>query len=145
MDKNLEEELVTAWVRLTAVLKNSRITQGMIYNEAIVMMIAYRKYRENGEGLVSFKELVSETKMLKSLVNRTIDSLVKKNHLVRLEGEDRRMTLVKIVPENLNGFLTVHRNSVALAHEAVDIIGEEDAKAFIRISQKIADANPLKD
>lgn len=145
MENNLEEELVTAWVRLTAALKNSRITQGMIYNEAIVMMIAYRKYREDGEGLVSFKELVSETKMLKSLVNRTIDSLVSKNYLVRLEGEDRRVTLVKIVPENLDDFLTVHQSSVALAHEAVELIGKEDAEAFVRISKKISEANPLKD
>lgn len=143
--QELEEELVTAWVRLTAALKNTRLTQGMIYNEAIVMMIAYNKYREDGEGLVSFKDLVRETKMLKSLMNRTIDSLVAKNYLVRQEGEDRRTTYVKPVPENLDEFLKVHNNSVVLAREIITIIGKDDAEAFVRISEKISDANPVTD
>lgn len=139
--RELEEEVVTAWVRLTAVLKNTRLTKCLNYNEAIVMMIAYNKYRGDGEGLVSFKELVTETKMLKSLVNRTIDSLVSKNYLVRQEGEDRRTTYVKPVPENLEKFLKVHSGSVALAHDMIDIIGREDAEAFVRISEKICNAN----
>lgn len=143
--KELEEELVTAWVRLTAVLKNTRMTQGMIYNEAIVMMIAYNQYRKDGVGLVSFKDLVTETKMLKSLVNRTIDSLVAKNYLVRQEGEDRRTTYVKPVPENLEEFLRVHESSKTLAHDIVDLIGREDAEAFVRLAAKICDANPLKE
>ena len=141
----LEEELVTAWVRLTAILKNTRLTKCMNYNEAIVMMIAYNKYREDGEGLVSFKELVTETKMLKSLVNRTIDSLVTKNYLVRQEGEDRRTTYVKPVPENLEKFLKVHQSSVALARDMISIIGSEDAEAFVRISEKICNANPFEE
>ena len=57
-DNELEENLITAWVKLTGELKNTRITQGMIYNEAIVMMIAYNRYRADGEGFVSFKEIV---------------------------------------------------------------------------------------
>ena len=141
----LEEELVTAWVRLTAALKNTRLTQGMNYNEAIVMMIAYHKYRKDGEGLVSFKELVTETKMLKSLVNRTIDSLVAENYLVRQEGEDRRTTYVKPVPENLEKFLKVHQSSVALARDMIKIIGTEDAEAFVRISENIYNANPFEE
>lgn len=145
MEENnaLEEELVTAWVRLTASLKNTRITHGMIYNEAIVMMIAYNKYREDGEGLVSFKELTQETKMLKSLLNRTIDSLVGKGLLVRQAGADKRTKFIKPVPENLHEFLEVHSNSVALAHDMLEVIGKEDAEAFVRISKKICAINPI--
>ena len=66
-DKKIElnEQLITAWVKLTGILKNTRITQGMIYNEAIVMMLCYNRYREDGEGLISFREIVVETRMLK--------------------------------------------------------------------------------
>lgn len=73
----LDEDLVVSWVRLTGILKNGRLTDGLIYNEAVVMLAAYRRYKQDGEGLVSFKEIVSETRMLKSHVHRTIDSLVK--------------------------------------------------------------------
>ncbi len=138
METPLEEQLITAWVRLTGIFKNTRITKGMVYNEAIVMLVAYNRYREDGKGLVSFKEIVSETRMLKSLVNRTIDSLVAKGYLTRCEGKDKRTTFIRIVPENIGGFLEVHAHSLELARNMMQIIGTEDAEAFVRISDKIA-------
>ena len=139
-DNSLDEQLIYAWVRLTGILKNTRITKGMVYNEAIVMLVAYNRYREDGEGLVSFKEIVSETRMLKSLVNRTIDSLVAKGFVERCEGQDKRTTLIRLLPENMGEFLGVHENSLALARNMAQIIGEEDAEAFVRIADKIAAA-----
>lgn len=140
MEENeLEEALIGAWVALTGALKNTRITQGLVYNEAIVMLIAYNRYREDGEGLVSFKELVRETFMLKSLVNRTIDSLVEKRYLERCEGRDKRTTFVRLVKENIEDFLRVHERSLALARSAVELIGREDAETFVRIAHKISE------
>ena len=138
MKQNIDENLITAWVQLTGILKNTRITKGLVYNESIVMLTAYRKYIEDGEGLVSFQALVRETRMLKSLVNRTIDSLVGKKLLTRCEGIDKRTTFVRIIPENLGEFLAVHEQSLSLARRLREIIGDDDAEAFIRISQKIA-------
>lgn len=142
--EDLDEALITAWVALTGALKNTRITQGLNYNEAIVMNIAYHEYCNN-EGYTSFKSIVLKTKMLKSLVNRTIDSLVRKNLLDRCEGEDKRTTLVRPVKENLHVFLKVHEQSLALAKAVTNIIGEEDASTFVRISQQIVNADLLKE
>ena len=141
--EELDEALIIAWVRLTSALKNTRITKGMIYNEAIVMLIVYNRYREDGEGLVSFRELVSETKMLKSLVNRTIDSLEKKGYLLRLDGTDKRTTFVKLAKEDLGEYLAVHAQSLELAHRIREIIGTENERSFIRISEKVTKADPL--
>lgn len=145
MEENteLEEGLILAWVRLTGAVKNTRITHGMIYNEAIVMMIAYEQLKKDGEGIVSFKDIVSETKMLKSLVNRTIDSLVQKGYLQRCAGKDKRMTFVKPVQNNLGDFLAVHRESMQLAKRIISVIGEEETRTLIRISEKIRRCNPL--
>ena len=143
MDQTLEEQVISAWVRLTGLLKNTRITKGMVYNEAIVMLVAYNRYREDGVGMVSFKEIVSETRMLKSLVNRTIDALVERGLLVRCEGKDKRTTFVRILSDNIDGYLQVHAQSLALATKMIGLIGEEDARAFVRISEKVASA--LKD
>ncbi len=139
----LEEEVITAWVRLTGILKNTRLTKGMIYNEAVIMLLVNRRYNEDGEGLVSFKEIVSETKMLKSLVNRTIDSLVRKNLLERCEGEsDRRTTFVRPVKENLPQYLEVHRRTLEMVKKILEIVGREDAAAFVRISKRISEICP---
>ncbi len=139
----LDEEMITAWVQLTGALKNSRITQGLNYNEAIVMLIAYHRYRKDGEGLVSFKEIVSQTKMLKSLVNRTIGSVERKGLLERCEGKDKRTTFVRPVKNRLDAFLAVHDRSLALAHAITEVIGEEDANTFLQLSQKVVAADPL--
>lgn len=133
----IDEDVIVSWVRLTGILKNGRLTNGLIYNEAIVMLAAYRRYQRDGEGLVSFKEIVAETHLLKSHVHRTIESLIKKGLLERVAGADKRMSFVRPVKENLDAFLKVHRDSLALAESVREIIGNEDAAAFIRIADKI--------
>lgn len=45
---DLNERIVLSWVQLSAILKNSRITQGMPYNEAIVMLLLYHEYKSTG-------------------------------------------------------------------------------------------------
>ena len=43
-DEALNEKLILAWLILTGALKNTCITQCMIYNETIVLMLAYYQY-----------------------------------------------------------------------------------------------------
>lgn len=141
-ETDLYERVIAAWVKLTGILKNTRITQGMIYNEAIVLLIVNRRYEEDGVGLVSFKEIVNETHMLKSLVNRTIESLVRKGLLERSDGEqDRRTTYVKPIPENFTEYHALHKRTLAMVEELIGIIGTEDAEAFVRLTNKIVEAN----
>ncbi len=139
----LNEEVIRSWIKLTGVLKNTRITQGMIYNEAIVMNIVYGQYLKDGVGLVPFKDIVAQTRMLKSLVNRTIESLVKKGYLIRSDGKDKRTTFVQLVPENLDVYMEVHNRTLKLVDDIVTSIGEDDARAFVRISKRICEADPL--
>lgn len=143
MQDNLQAELVLqSWVTLSGILKNNRITKGLQYNEAIVMMLIYNRYKEDGVGLVSIKEITQSTKMLKSLVNRTVNSLEEKELLERCESEgDRRMSYVKCVEDKLDVFLQVHNQSLELAENIIKIVGKEDADAFIRIVKKIEEAN----
>lgn len=132
-----EEQLLRAWVKLSAMVKNNRITKQLPYNEAIVMMLlAY------GEGTVSLQEIIRETGMLKSQVNRTVNSLEAKGLLQRCPGEtDKRTQFVKCVEERLPAFMEVHQSSLQVAKGIMEIIGEEDTDAFIRIVQKLADAD----
>ncbi|MBQ2696997.1 MAG: MarR family transcriptional regulator [Clostridia bacterium] len=141
-DKKLPEQLLRAWVKLTGMVKNSRITKGLAYNEAIVMLLLYNRYQEDGVGMISMKEIAEETKMLKSLVNRTINTLEEKGLLERCTSQDdKRVIFVRCIKEKLDTFLSVHNSSLALSQKMIDIIGEEDAEAFVRITQKIENAN----
>ena len=135
------ENLIKSWVKLSAMVKNSRITKGLVYNEAIVMLLAYERYRKDGEGLISIKEITKETNMLKSLVNRTVNSLEQKGFLERCQRQgDKRMVYVKCVVQKLETFLIIHKGSIDIATEIINIVGEEDTNAFIRIVNKLEKA-----
>ena len=136
------ESLLKAWVTLSGIIKNSRITTGLQYNEAIVMNILYSKFCEDGEGVVSVKDITAKTRMLKSLVNRTVNSLEAKGFLERCQGTgDKRVAYVKCAKEKLDVFLKVHDGSLAIAEKVIGIIGEEDSDAFIRLVEKIEKAD----
>ena len=133
-----KESLLEAWVSLSSILKNTRITKGLMYNESIVMLLAYRKYQKSESKKISIKEIIHITNMQKSLANRTVNALIDKNLLERCEGEkDKRVQYVRCVKENLETFLMVHQESLEIVRDIVSIIGEEDTDRFISIVGKL--------
>ncbi len=137
----LREQILRAWVGLTGVIKNNRMTSGLTYNEAIVLMYAYEQFQKDGVGEIAVKEIIQKTHMLKSLVNRTVDALEQQGYLQKTKGDtDGRTVFVRIAAEKLPEFMEVHNHSLAIVDRAVRLIGEEDAKAFVRIYEKLAAA-----
>lgn len=137
----LEEELLAAWVGLCGLLKASRITRSLSYNEAIVMRLVYVRYRQDGVGLTPVSEIVRQTNMLKSLVNRTVSGLCRQGYLLAERGSrDARTLFVRPVPEKLPDFLAVHTRSLGLARQIIDLVGKEDAESVVRVYQKICAA-----
>lgn len=145
----LENNLILSWVKLSGLIKNNRITTGLKYNQAIVMLSIYSRYLTDGEGLTSVQDIIKETGMLKSQVNRTLCELESQQLITFVQGEkDRRTKFVKCVKEKLEVFLAVHDSSVSVAENIIDIIGKDDTKTFIRIVEKLSEAGykayPLK-
>ena len=132
-DKHLS--LIQAWIGLSGMLKNSRFTKELPYGESIVMLQLYQA----GDAPLSIKQITESTRMLKSQVNRTINSLEEKGLLFRCPGDgDRRLGYVRANPERMDIFLQVHRSSMAIADHISNIIGAEDTEHFIRIVNKLA-------
>ena len=72
-------------------------------------------------------------------MNRTINALWEKGYLTR---ERRGRTLyVKVRPEKLDDFLTVHQQSLSMVRSIIDVIGPEDAAHFVRICSKLRAAD----
>ncbi len=142
MENNLQNNLILSWVKLSGIIKNNRITTGLTYNEAIVMLILYSNYLKDGAGLTSIQDIIKETGMLKSLTNRTVGNLKQKGLIEYSVGtSDRRTRFVKCVEEKLDVFLQVHNSSLSVAKSIMDIIGQDDTKTFINIVNKLANAD----
>ncbi len=139
MEQSQDLALLHAWVQLSGILKNARFTRGLPYNEAIVMLLLYEQYTLDGTGTLPIKKIIEETRMLKSQTNRTLNSLESKGLLERCgSGGDRRVICVRCVAEKLELFMQVHAESLKTAGRILDIIGREDADAFIRIVDKLS-------
>lgn len=142
-NKNLDERVLTAWIGLNGLLKDSQMTQGLTYNEAITMKLVYDRYRADGEGRTPIQYIIKQTRMLKSQVNRTLNTLCAQGYLVReRDAEDARNLFVRPIPDRLEDFLAVHRRSLSIVQAVIHIIGENDAAEFVRICGKLSDAAP---
>lgn len=136
--EQLNEDIILSWVHLSALLKSSRITSGLAYNEAVVMLLLYNDFKSGGKGSLPFSKIVEETNMLKSQANRTVASLEQRGLVTKeCSPKDKRALLISAIPERMQEFLAVHSNSLALADAICNIIGEEDARVFVRIVEKI--------
>lgn len=137
---DLREELLTAWIGINSFFKDSRMTRELTYNEAVVMKLAYDQYRADGVGRVPVQMVLKRTNMLKSLANRTIDSLCAQGYLVK--ERDGRTLALRLAPRRLPDFLAVHQRPLDLAQAVIDAIGPEDAAEFVRICRRFLDAEP---
>ena len=105
------------------------------------MLSLYSRYLLDGEGLTSVQDIIKETGMLKSQVNRTLGELEKRGLIVFAQGtSDRRTKFVKCVEAQLDTFFAVHNSSVKVAENIIDIIGEADTETFINIVEKLSAA-----
>lgn len=136
-EDELRERLLSAWTGVNGFLKNSRMTQGITYNEAVTMKLVYEQYRKDGIGLTPVQTILKRTHMLKSLANRTINALCTQGYLVKEQsGPDARMLYVRPVPDRLPDFLAVHERSLQLAGAVIEVLGEQDAENFVRICER---------
>lgn len=139
--EELCERMLGAWIEVNGMLKDSRITQGLTYNEAVVMKQVYDQYRSDGTGRVAVGQIARDTNMLKSLVNRTVGALCDRGYLLRERGErDGRNVFVRPVEARLEDFLAVHRRSLALVEQIIGVVGLEDARSFVRMAEKLSQA-----
>lgn len=140
--EDLRERLLEAWVGINGILKDSRMTKRLTYNEAIVMRLTFKQYQIDHIGQVSVQHILKQTNMLKSIVNRTINSLCTQGFLIKEQGiSDRRNLFVRLVPEKLPEFLTVHQHSLEIVDKVIHMIGEEDAAVIVRCWNKLATAD----
>ena len=106
--KDLEEQVLTAWIGLNGLLKDSQMTRGLTYNEATTMKLVYDRYRADGEGRTPVQYIIRQTRMLKSQVNRTLNSLCDQGYLVKeRDAEDARNLFVRPDPDRLEDFLSL--------------------------------------
>ena len=134
----LNEELLSAWLRLTSVIDNQRLVAGMSFNEAVVCNLLGRA--QKAAGYLTARDLCAQTRILKSQMNAILGSLERKGLISRRQSEkDKRQIEVRLLPEGAARYDASHRRSLALAGRLVAAMGEDRVRQLIPLLHQAVD------
>lgn len=135
----LNEDLLSAWLRLGAVIDNQRLVSDLPFNEAMVCGLLLRA-QEQGHALTA-SDLCAETRILKSQMNAILRSLEKKGYLLRQRSQsDLRRIELCLLPEGMIRYRESHRQTLALVDRLIGSVGQDTVKTLVPLLLQVADS-----
>ena len=136
--KNINEELLAGWLKLSTSIVNSRVVSELSVTESLVCNILYKNYLDNPEKEITATELCNETKMLKSQMNRTLNELEKKGIIIRERSQtDKRQVYVKMDLEHADPYHRQHERIIKIVDEIIARVGMEKAAQIVDLLTEV--------
>ena len=127
MKKN--EQVLEAWLQMTTVINNERITPDLPYNESMICRYLYQNQDIN----VTATDLCNYMRMQKSQMNRTLTSM-EKELITRIRSEqDTRKIYITLNDSMLKIYKTQHEKILKIVDELFDKIGYERQSEVIKL------------
>ena len=132
--QNINEKVLSAWLKLSTAICNERIVSELPYNESLVCGILHENAVEHPEEKITATDLCEKTNMQKSLMNRTLNSLEEKGLIFRKRSEkDKRQVFVSMNMENAEVYERQHKNILRVVDEIVEKVGKEKADEVVSL------------
>ena len=132
--QNINEKVLSAWLKLSTAICNERIVSELPYNESLVCGILHENAVEHPKEKITATDLCEKTNMQKSLMNRTLNSLEEKGLIFRKRSEkDKRQVFVSMNMENAEVYERQHKNILRVVDEIVEKVGKEKADEIISL------------
>ena len=136
--KDLNEEVLDAWLRLTTAISNTKLVSDMPYNEALICNLLYNSQRQQPDMPLTATDLCKKTQMLKSQMNRTLQSMEDKGLIERTRSTlDKRQVFLWLNTDS-PAFSTQHEKSLKLIDSLIARTGEEKAGKIAQLFTEIA-------
>ena len=145
--QNINEKVLSAWLKLSTAICNERFVSELPYNESLVCGILHENAVEHPEEKITATDLCEKTNMQKSLMNRTLNSLEDKGLNFRKRSEkDKRQVFVSMNMDNAEVYERQHKNILRVVDEIVEKVGKEKADEFVSLFTLISNkANEVID
>lgn len=138
--ENVNEAVLSAWLRLSRVICNERIVSDLPLNESLLCNAIYRSLREDPARKITATWLCSELKMQKSLMNRTLTSLEEKCIISRERSEDdKRNVYITLNRDHADIYEGQHKRILNLVDTILDKMGRNKADEVLNLFHLIAD------
>lgn len=134
MKKNMNEELLDAWLKLSVAINNEKVVSDMPYNEALICNILYRNQIHDPLKKLTATDLCNATKMQKSQMNRTLNSMEEKSLIMRERSElDKRQVFVSLNMEQNEIYERQHVKILEIIDSLTERLGEEKSKQALQL------------
>ena len=119
------EELLRAWMSLSAYIRGNRLLRELSMNEMLVCNLLYRRQEEGGPP-VTATELCAQTQLLKSQVNHILPAMESRGLIERARSQtDRRVVHIHLLERALPLYRREHETVLDILEEIRSTLGEE--------------------
>lgn len=133
--KQINEEILDAWLELNHVIDNEKIVSQLPYNEILIYRYLYQRQTQE----VTATQLCQAIGMLKSQMNRTLTAMEEKHLIHRIRStQDKRQIFVSINKEHMEVYESEHTRILHIVDRLVERIGIEEAQNALSLFRQIA-------
>lgn len=137
---DLNETLLTAWLRLSTSIHNSRVVSELTYNESLICNLLYENSLLQNAKKLTATDLCQKTKILKSQMNRTLNHLEEMGIISReRSSQDKRRVFITMNKEHASKYNKQHEQILALLDSIITKLGREDAAQTVKVLNMISD------
>lgn len=135
------EELLRAWLRLSAVISSRRLVSGMTFNQAIICNHLLYQEAHDPEHPLTATDLCEKTALLKSQMNGVLMELEKKGYITRSRRDlDRRQVSITITEQGRAAYEASHQRASGLLTPLVGRIGLAETES---LTQRLNEVNDI--
>ena len=136
---DLNEDLLSAWLTLSSIVSNERMVSYLSFNEAFVCHLLYKARCIDSNASLTATDLCNETRMLKSQMNKTLNSLETKGLIKKTRSTtDKRQFHVTLCKEQLALYEKEHLQILNMIDQFIEKIGIEETTQAIRTLNLLA-------
>lgn len=138
--KPMNETLLSAWLRVSTSIINTRVVNELPYNEALVCNVLYENNCHKDSHPLTATDLCNKTNMLKSQMNRTLNLLESRGIITRKRSEtDKRQVYIMFDMETAGPYKTQHERILQLLDEVISRLGEDKTQEVIKTLTAVVD------
>ncbi len=136
MSENMSEQILTAWLQMTTIINNDKLTETLPFNEAMICRLLY----EHRDEPVIASQLCNWMHMKKSQMNRTLTNMENKNYIHRKQNpEDKRKIFIVLNEEIKEIYKKQHDKILQIINSICEELGEEKSKNIVTVFSEIAE------
>lgn len=135
----LQEQLLSAWMRMSTFIRGNRILSELSFNEIMVCGLLQRQ-RDSGTSPLTATELCARTNLLKSQINHILTSLEGRGLIRRVRSiGDKRVIRIYLTEAGRELYEAEHARVLEILNQVYLELGQEKTRELTQLISRATD------